>query len=362
MSARTSRERSYWVRPSSVRKTRSASRTRANRASSASRSSPRCDLRIEVRVKQARALVEGLQEGLGGNVALHAEDLVVGRPVEAAVRVPDEIALRVELLGDAGRRRRAGDVDVQVEQALRHAGLLERAPGRDEEDEARRREAGDDPLVRVDLLDREPAVDAAEDLGFDGRDGEGLIAHEEIRREDGPGRGRERARQLGRRSREPAERLEEEAAGGPVGAHRHVGRRVERRHREDPGGPAERFEEQPLRERADRRVGDVVGNGPGSAERAREAAARLGERLLERGHQKVLLREAERAQEIADELRLAVRAGREELSAIEPERPLLAAVGDEQLGRRAFAVQHADDLGERRALEGAARQHAAAGV
>ena len=100
-----------------------------------------------------------------------------------------------------------------------------------------------------------------------------------------------------------------------------------------------RVEEEPLRKGPHGRLRDVRGHGTRFGEGARETSPGLGERLLEGGQEEVLVREAEGAEELADELRLAVRAREEDLAAVEPERPLLAAAGHEQLRRRALAVE-----------------------
>src|SRR5450759_5139027 len=126
-------------------------------------------------MEDPRAFMERLGDDLDRSERLDAEEVVVRSPVQAAIGIPDELALELVLLGDARGKLGARDLD--------GASLS------DELKKARRLEPGDDPLVAMDLLHRRRPIDSPEHFRLRGRDENGLVTEEDVRREDRP-RGR----------------------------------------------------------------------------------------------------------------------------------------------------------------------------
>src|SRR5450759_5731438 len=216
-------------------------------------------LHVVVRMEDPRAFMERLGDDLDRSERLDAEEVVVRSPVQAAIGIPDELALELVLLGDARGKLGARDLDVQEEEAFGDAALLDGASLSDELKKSRRREPGDDPLVAMDLLHGRRPIDSTEQFRLRGRDENGLVTEEDVRREDRPRARIEDRIELRGGSRPAAQGLEEEAPGRPIHLRGDGRSRVQRRDGEDSGGPLERVEKQALRESPDRGLRDVPG-------------------------------------------------------------------------------------------------------
>src|ERR1035437_6257132 len=135
--------------------------------------------------------------------------------------------------------------------------------------------------------------------------------HDLVRGREVGGQGRPRSRvdpASGPRrvGREPPESLDDERTVGLVEANGKNGQRLELRDGEGARGPPERVKEDLLRERPDARVRDERLDRPRLPERFRQTPPGLRERLLERGEEDRFVRKAERPEERANLLRLAV--------------------------------------------------------
>ncbi len=139
----------------------------------------------QVRVKEAAAFEVRLMDLLHRRFGAHAEELVVGEPVDPAVRVADELRVPGRALRGLG-----GHLDVQgfdAARRLRRRALLaplDDAAGKQGVEDLGRGGAGR-PADLQQGVQVDPAVDARQDVGFLGRQGQVLVARHRIRRKDG---------------------------------------------------------------------------------------------------------------------------------------------------------------------------------